>query len=265
MVPSHRLGVVVRARTPLASGRPRVHDGEQIRAEATSMAIKLYDLAGAEAARRFSPYCWRTRMALAHKGLAVETIPWRFSDKQVIAPYDRVPVIVDGEQKIGDSWVIADHLEEAYPDRPSLFEGSGGRALSLLVNAWADNVMLPGMIRFALLDIYRHIDERDKPYFRTSREARLGTTLEAFSADRERHLPAFRQSLEFVRRTLKVQNFLGGDHPLYADYIVFGGFQWARAISPFQLLEPSDPLAQWRERMLDCFGGLARRAPGYPV
>jgi hypothetical protein len=34
-----------------------------------NMAIKLYDLAGAETDRRFSPYCWRARMALVHKGL----------------------------------------------------------------------------------------------------------------------------------------------------------------------------------------------------
>jgi hypothetical protein len=32
------------------------------------MAIKLYDLAGAKSERRFSPFCWRTKMALAHKG-----------------------------------------------------------------------------------------------------------------------------------------------------------------------------------------------------
>ena len=40
------------------------------------MAIKLYDLAGAEDDRRFSPYCWRTKMALKHKGLEFETAPW---------------------------------------------------------------------------------------------------------------------------------------------------------------------------------------------
>jgi glutathione S-transferase len=31
------------------------------------MAIQLYDLAGAEDDRRFSPYCWRVKMALQHK------------------------------------------------------------------------------------------------------------------------------------------------------------------------------------------------------
>ncbi|HXJ10454.1 MAG TPA: glutathione S-transferase N-terminal domain-containing protein, partial [Burkholderiales bacterium] len=47
--------------------------------------IKLYDLAAAEDDRRFSPYCWRAKMALKHKGLEFETIPWRFTDKDVIA------------------------------------------------------------------------------------------------------------------------------------------------------------------------------------
>ena len=53
-----------------------------MRDPAANMAIELYDLAGAEPDRRFSPYCWRTRMALAHKGLEVETIPWRFTEKE---------------------------------------------------------------------------------------------------------------------------------------------------------------------------------------
>src|SRR5258708_32804892 len=49
-----------------------------------AVTIKLFDLAGAEPDRRFSPYCWRTKLALAHKGLTVETIPWRFSDTDAI-------------------------------------------------------------------------------------------------------------------------------------------------------------------------------------
>ena len=40
------------------------------------MAIKLYDLAGKEDERRFCPHCWRVRMALAHKRLEREAVPW---------------------------------------------------------------------------------------------------------------------------------------------------------------------------------------------
>lgn len=89
------------------------------------MGLQLYDLAGAEPERRFSPYCWRTKLALAHKGIAVETIPWRFTDKDTIAfsGQGRVPVLVDGDRIVSDSWVIATYLEKTYADRPSLFGG----------------------------------------------------------------------------------------------------------------------------------------------
>ena len=39
-----------------------------------------------------------------------------------------------------------------------------------------------------------------------------------------------------MRLTLKTQPYLGGEKPNYADYIVFGAFQWARVVSPFKLL-----------------------------
>src|SRR5487761_1101929 len=106
--------------------------------------LKLYDLAGAESDRRFSPYCWRVKMALAHKRLEVETIPWRFTDKAAIAPagtQGRVPVLVDGERWINESWVIAEYLEDRYPDRPSLFGGTAGRALSRFYQSWTDAVL----------------------------------------------------------------------------------------------------------------------------
>ena len=46
--------------------------------------MKLWELAGAEDDRLFSPYCWRIRMALAHKGLKAESVPWRFTQKSAI-------------------------------------------------------------------------------------------------------------------------------------------------------------------------------------
>jgi len=75
-------------------------------------------------------------MALAHKGFEVEAIPWRFSDKPLIAQYQwgRVPVLVDDGRGVVDSWAIANYLEDRYPDRPSLFGGDAGRALARFYN-----------------------------------------------------------------------------------------------------------------------------------
>jgi len=226
------------------------------------MPTRLYDLAGADPNLRFSPYCWRAKFALAHKGLAVETVPWRFTEKNEIAfsGQERVPVLIDGEKTIPDSWAIACYLDDAYPDRPSLFGGAAARAATRFLNSWADTVLNPGIVRFVLSDIFGKIHPKDRDYFRTSREQRFGMTLEAYAAEREQHLPAFRQSLTPLRTTLMAQPYLAGERPAYADYIVFGGFQWARCISPFALIAPDDPIFAWRERMLDAFEGLGRKA-----
>ena len=229
--------------------------------------LKLYDLAGAEADRRFSPYCWRVRMALAHKGLEAETIPWRFTDKDVIAFSGQglVPVLVDGARAVHDSWSIAQYLEECYPDRPSLFGGASGKALSLFHASWANGVLHPAMLKFVVLDIWKHVDAKDKAYFRESREKRLGTSLEAAAAYRDNEVAGFRDSLLPLRLVLRGQPFLGGEKPLFADYVVFGSFQWCRCISDFKLLAADDPVYLWRGRMLDLFDGLAGKAKGYPV
>jgi glutathione S-transferase len=230
------------------------------------MTLRFYDLAGAEPDRRFSPYCWRIRLALAHKKLAVETIPWRFTEKAAIAASGQglVPVLVDGDRWVADSWNIATYLEDTYPHGPSLFGGDTGRKLTRHYSNLADG-LVGAIFPFIALDIFDRVAEADRDYFRTSREKRIGMTLEAFAADREAKLPAFRASLTPLRRTLTAQPFLAGDQPLYADYAVFGPFQWARCISPFALLEGSDPIRLWRDRLLDRFDGLARNAPAYDV
>lgn len=229
------------------------------------MAITLYDLAGEEAERRFSPYCWRTRMALAHKGLAFETVPWRFTEKDRIAfsGQGRVPVIRDGERVIAGSGAIADDLEARYPDRPSLYGGASGRALCQFVANWTETVLHAGIIGFVVLDIWRHVAPEDRDYFRRSREERFGARLEDVVRDRAARLPAFRAGLAPLRRTVERQDFLCGTAPGYPDYIVFGAFQWARAISGFELLAADDPVARWRGRLLDAFDGLARHYPAY--
>jgi glutathione S-transferase len=231
------------------------------------MALKLFELVGTDATRPFSPYCWRTRMALAHKGLGAESIPWRFTEKQAISSHksEKVPVLLDGDKSVADSWVIANYLEDTYPDRPSLFDGEGGRAMGRMLNWWGDIAVIGGMFPLIVADIVGHLLPVDQVYFRQTREARFGKPLEQVVANRDSNVESFRKGLEPMRLTLKTQPFLGGVAPNYADYIVFGGFQWARAVSSFPLLKPDDPVYVWREKLLDAFDGMARKSPGYAV
>jgi glutathione S-transferase len=231
------------------------------------MSLKLFELVGTDAARPFSPYCWRTRLALAHKGLEADCIPWRFTEKERLSAHgsEKVPVLLHGERPVGDSWVIANYLEDNFTERPSLFGGEGGRALMRMTNWWGDIAVVGGLFPLIVADIPAHLGPADAAYFRSSREARFGKPLEEVTAARETNVTALRKSLDQMRLTLKTQDYLVGASPNYADYIVFGGFQWARVVSPFRLLEPDDPIYAWREKLLDAFDGLARKAPGFAV
>ena len=231
------------------------------------MWLKLFELVGTDEARPFSPFCWRTRMALAHKGFSAQSIPWCFTEKGAIAPHnsEKVPVLLDGETSIAGSWAIANYLEDNYPDRPSLFGGEGGRALGRMMNWWGDVTVMGGMFPLIVADIPSLLKPVDAAYFRKTREARFGKPLEEVGAERDKSVESFRKTLDPMRQTLKTQAYLGGDAPNYADYIVFGPFQWARVVSPFKLLTEDDPLYAWRERLLDAFDGMARKSPGYQV
>ena len=233
------------------------------------MTIRLYDLAGAEEDRRFSPFCWRTKMSLAHKAVPVDAVAWRFTEKEAIAfsEQPKVPVIVDtanNDTWVCDSWDIATYLERQYPENPLFPEGYGEAATSFF-KAWVERTLHPGIAKQVVLDVYNHLDDKDKDYFRTTREKVFGMTLEEVVANSDAALGPFQQSLGPMRAHLKDYPFIAGENPAFADYVAFGHFAWARAISEKKLLEQDDPIHAWRERMLDLFDGFARNTPGYAV
>jgi len=226
-------------------------------------AVRLYDLTFGED-RRPSPYCWRTRMALAHKRLACEVQPVGFSEIKSIAGggYRTVPVLQDAGRVVSDSQAIADYLEETYPARPTLFGGAPGRALALFVHHWVLGIQAQ-IFPLICHDLLKHVLPADQAYIRESREKQLGRRLEDAQAERDGKLPAFRANLEPLRATLRGQSYVAGERPMYADYIVFGPFQWSRSVSPYRLLAEDDPIRDWFGRMLDLHDGLGRRSPGY--
>ena len=118
----------------------------------------------------------------------------------------------------------------------------------------------PFITRMGVGDFMATLHEKDKPYFRESREKRFGMPIEQYMSTREEARDGFRAALEPLRAMLAEQSYVSGDRPAYADYIVFGALQWMRCGSPFPHLESGDPVFAYRERMLDLFGGLGRNA-----
>lgn len=224
------------------------------------MTILFYDLVGSDAARPFSPHCWKVAMALEHKGLDYRAVLKRLVEVPEIegGVSKTIPVIRDGDKVIPDSFAIALYLEEAYPEQPSLFEGPGGMAHARFIERWSQLTLHPYISVAALTALHAMQDDENAAYFRKSREARFGRPLEEVTASRDASLASFRASLEPLRSMLSYQPWIGGEQPLFADYIVFGALQWARIATPYQLLEAADPAAEWFERCLDLHGGKGR-------
>ena len=227
------------------------------------MPIQLYDLVGADPKRPFSPHCWKIAFALAHKGLPFERVPTPFTAIPGIenGMSKTIPVIRDGDSVIRDSFSIALYLEQTYPDLPSLFGGPGGEAMARFIERWSLTTIHPQIVGVALMDIHDMLAPADQDFFRQSREARFGRKLEDVVSRREQALPAFRAAFEPLRSTLAVQPFIGGERPLFADYIVAGALQWLRVVSTVRVLEEGDPVDAWFDRILDLYRGLGRSVP----
>ena len=222
--------------------------------------ITTYHLANADGAH-FSPHAWRTTMALAHKGLEHESRGVAFTEIGTICDGERkiVPTIEDGEQVLSDSWAIALHLEDSVTSGRSLFGGEKGKAHALFINNWASFGLQPLLLQIMILELFERLQDRDKAYFRESREKRFGRSLEdhaALADEAKQRLPAMLAPLSM---TLNSQAWLGGDVPSYAGYIALGAFQWVRTSSSFDLPGfAGEKVADWHAAMLDLHDGLAR-------
>ena len=203
--------------------------------------------------RRPSPYCWRAKLALKHKGLRWRDEPMGFGEKHKIAFAESttVPVIHDGTKVVKDSWAIACYLDEAYPDKP-LFPNDPGRNYARFVNGWADTNVNPTIFPMVVGDMVEICRPEDRAYVVDSRSKRIGTgDFAGFQKNaREKGMATFRAALEPARRILRDQPFLSGASAAYPDIILFGTFLWPHTMSPkLELLEKDDPVYAWRERM----------------
>ena len=222
---------------------------------------QLYELCGRDRDVRFSPYVWRAKLALKHKGLDFEGVPVRFLEKQPLESADSktVPVLDDNGTWVKDSFEIARYLDETYPNAP-LFGGAIAQANARMLNNWMNNVLNLGIFRMIAADIHARLDEKNAAYFRQTREKFLGSTLEEVQATRAEAVADWRQLLGPVRAALAAGPYLSGEKAAWADYALFGTFMWARIASDFELLDTEDTLFAWRERMLDMFEGYGRSA-----
>jgi glutathione S-transferase len=215
--------------------------------------IELYDLVGAQDLR-FSPFCWRTKAVLAYKNIPYTPVPIRFSDKDKLAfsGQDRVPVIKDGDKVVYDSWTIARYLEDKQPE-PRVFPGLGLKEACRFFNLYVDRTVHPACLPVVVSDIFAKVDPADRTYFRTSREARFGMTLEALAAKRAENRPKLQAVLADLDATIAGQDYFFGVLT-YADCCLFGTFKFVTAVSDKRLFDSTPALQAWWRRMHERLG-----------
>ncbi len=220
----------------------------------------LYDLALGDEELRPSAYCWTVKFALLHKGLPFElkTVPFADKSKYPDPDYGKVPVLVDNGEMIKDSPVITQWLDRKYPQNP-LLATKAERAAAEFLAAWLSASFYPAISPYLTPRILKLARAEDQEYFRKSREARFGRTIEEFAAT-----PGVAERVEaalgVLAAPLSGSRYLGGAAPNLCDYVAMGPFMWQRAVTTTDFYKAPEAVIAWRERMLDLFDGYARSA-----
>jgi glutathione S-transferase len=107
--------------------------------------IKLYDFLPC-------PFGQKVRIVLAEKGLTYDLVQvdltkgeHRRQEFSRLNPFNRVPVLVDEDTTVWDSTIIAEYLEDEYPEPPVLpaIGSSAMRARARLFEDFADSAFTP--------------------------------------------------------------------------------------------------------------------------
>lgn len=99
-----------------------------------------------------SPYSRRTRLALMHKGIAVElhdalADPALCEEAQRLGPMKTIPVLVEEDGKIlYDSTSITHYLDRAYPSAPPIWPASASDAYAIFDAAALTDAVLTNLI-----------------------------------------------------------------------------------------------------------------------
>ncbi|MFL5888891.1 MAG: glutathione S-transferase family protein [Solirubrobacteraceae bacterium] len=185
----------------------------------------------------------RVAIALAHKGLEVESVVIDYADRspvEAVSGQGLVPVIVDDGEVVVDSTAILRHLDERYPDRPLFPADAARRAEADVFLEWFNEVWKdpPNTINVLL----------DAPDPDRERIAALGARITAW--------------VEVFERLLSGRDHLLGDALSAADCAAYPFLKFAvgdlpaddddrfhAILAEYQSVDGHPRLARWIERM----------------
>lgn len=224
------------------------------------MTIEFYELAAENTDIKFSPFVWRTRMALLHKGVEFESIAWQFKDRDT-KEHKTVPAIYDNGKMVSDSWEIAKYLDAQYPDKPMLMKDAEAEAHAQLVSNICNAMLFGTAVSMAIYPVSQIIDDESAAYFIETREAKFGKKLvDVNNEDKDAAKATLAKGLGVFEATLGTSDYLGGDSPTYADYTLFGVLKWIDVVA-YRPVDESTNVGKWFDRISAMYDGDAAKAP----
>ena len=230
------------------------------------MTILLYDLVGADAARPFSPHCWKAAMALAHKGLDFGSVPTRFLEVPTVegGVSKTVPVIRDGDAGRG-GFLRHRALSRRGLSRPADAVRRRGRRGDGALHRALVATDHPSLSRRRRADGHpRQAGRRQtRPISaRAARRASASGWRTVAAGARCRRSPRSAPSLEPLRSMLTYQPFIGGAVAALRRLhrvrrVPVGARHLALPAARRRTIRWRD----WFERCLDLHGGLGRAVP----
>ncbi|GJJ15331.1 hypothetical protein Clacol_009607 [Clathrus columnatus] len=228
-------------------------------------SIVLYDVPGKS--KPWNTLTIKTRMVLEYKKIPYRTVWIEYPEIKPTmisigakpgninptdgSPLYTVPVILD-EINVGpdgkpvpitDSWVIAEYLDEKFPDRPLFPKGTKGLQRSF--HESFTKIGLFGIVCLIMTPFYENLNEASQPYFRSTREVYFKKPITELrppkgSAEWDEAWKALEKGLDELATNLD-KNGPVGDHPyVMGDIFSYSDITVASALYTISTIYPTE-------------------------
>ncbi|KAG2147442.1 uncharacterized protein EDB93DRAFT_1085549 [Suillus bovinus] len=212
--------------------------------------IIFYDFSSIVQGKPWSVATMQTRYCLTFKRLPFQTVCLEFPEIKpfyeqhslapttlrsingTLTPVHTLPVIMDPNTNrlITDSFAIAQYLDEQYPDTPKVLPDNTAALVCAFLTAFHNvikDIIVLGSFRGA-----QKLNPKSKEYYIRTRVERFGIPWEQFATPerREKQWNALRAACNTVDGWYATSSsqFILGDTPCFADFVVAGLCKWVQ-------------------------------------
>lgn len=165
-------------------------------------------------------------------------------------PENKVPVLLVQDGKaVQESYEIAKYLDLHFPE-PSLLHKQEG--VHRYLTAHIETEIAPLIFKMVVSEVHGNLDDDNKHYFRSSREARFKDTIENFAGNEEENFRNLVQKFQLIDRMLDQFVWISGSELGWTDIVTASWLIFLESFQPerhSQLLDKYPNAANWQKKM----------------